>query len=43
MIRLAPPLVLTDRDVDHFLDVLPLALDAASSALAESVPGPVHR
>jgi acetylornithine/N-succinyldiaminopimelate aminotransferase len=37
LIRLAPPLVLTDADVDSFLSVLPLALDAAaSSALTEA-------
>lgn len=28
VIRIAPPLVLTDAEADHFLEVLPIALDA---------------
>ncbi len=37
VVRLAPPLVLTDDDVDDFLAVLPAALDAARAA-AEADP-----
>jgi acetylornithine/N-succinyldiaminopimelate aminotransferase len=42
VIRIAPALVLTDAQVAHFLDLLPLALDAAAQAdVAGSAAAPV--
>ncbi len=38
VLRLAPPLVLSDADVTEFLDRLPAALDAVAATLPDGVP-----